>query len=38
MWTVKLPNGKMSGKFDKHSDALAHARRMGGGTPVPLEV
>lgn len=34
-WTVRLANGRYSGTFDRHSDALAHARRMRGGTPVP---
>lgn len=36
MWTVRLPNGRYSGRFSTHSDALKYARRMGGGTPVVL--
>jgi hypothetical protein len=37
-WVVRRPNGKESGPFGTHAEALAYARRIpGGGTPVKRE-
>lgn len=36
-WVVRLPNGRERGPYATHSEALAAARRAGGGTPVQRE-
>jgi hypothetical protein len=37
-WVVRRPNGAEAGPYGTHAEALAAARRFGGGTPEKREV